>query len=624
VQNLEVQADKPNDNGEALFEVRRSDGYPVFAVYENEVWVYTDTATSAKGPKGGFAVGGYSRNTKGPAEEFLRVTPDSTRVNVRISESKGPKGGISVGGYSRNTKSPPGDAFMSLGQENYFIGHRSGTRLTGGRYNSVLGYESGAGITIGEGNAFMGYQSGFLNSTGSGNLFLGYQSGHGNISGNFNTFIGYRAGYANRGTNNTFLGSFAGLSNREGSYNTFVGDSAGVSNTFGESNSFFGTKAGVNNTTGWSNVFMGHEAGISNTTGYANVFIGFAAGRELEDAGGNVMIGNEAGRGSVNGWNNIYLGTRAGANNTEGEGNVFLGYESGMNSATGDGSIFIGTGAGHNETGEQKLYLGHGYFDSTQVFLWGDFIHKKARFNSRVGIDTHPEWANLEVGSTWGPAAVRIRGNSDDYNYSLLLLESDEEEDPKTYAFAHTADHAFSLHYYDNQTFLPRFRISPDGNIVLGMWENGTELLDVGGNARFRGVGSAASANDLRITADGTLTTNTSDKRLKEDLRPLEDGLERVLKMQGYTFTWTSGVRIRDAGLMDQDVKNIYPEAVFRNEVDGYYGINYSRFPALLIEAIKEQQGIIEDQEAEIRDLEDSYKVLSRRLKELEEMLGDR
>ena len=62
--------------------VLRKDGYPVFAVYEDGVWAYTDTIDSGKGVKGGFAVGGYKSNQKGTANEYLRVTADSVRIYI--------------------------------------------------------------------------------------------------------------------------------------------------------------------------------------------------------------------------------------------------------------------------------------------------------------------------------------------------------------------------------------------------------------------------------------------------------------------------------------------------------------------------------------------------------------
>ena len=92
---------QPNEDplpGEALFMVRRKDGQPVFAVYEDMVWVYSDP-NAAKGAKGGFAVGGYNP-VKGVTEEYLRVSSDSVRIYIDSDpRNKGVKGGFAVGGY---------------------------------------------------------------------------------------------------------------------------------------------------------------------------------------------------------------------------------------------------------------------------------------------------------------------------------------------------------------------------------------------------------------------------------------------------------------------------------------------------------------------------------------------
>jgi len=619
VSEFSIQPDHEAEPGDALFEVRRADGYPVFAVYEDEVWVYTDTIDSGKGVKGGFAVGGYARKAKGPAEEYFRVTPDSTRVYVKNPETKGVKGGFAIGGYSRKAKGVS-EAFMALDQDNYFIGQKSGSKITTGLYNSVIGYESGFNINSGESNAFMGYQSGYLNQSGTGNLFLGYQSGYSNIWGSYNTFVGYKTGYSNQGgKNNTFLGTLAGHKNTEGLRNTFVGDSAGYNNITGGYNAFIGTRAGHSNTNGWSNVFLGPNAGFSNTTGFANVFIGRRAGFSSVNAGGNIFIGNHTGTQSIDGWNNIYVGTKAGGNNINGEGNVFLGFESGLNNQHGDGNIFIGSRSGAEETGSHKLYINDGDGDSTNVMIWGDFWAKRLRFNSLVGIGKHPEYANLEIQDAWGLANVTIKGPGDDFNYALVSLESDEADLDKSYSLSHARNNHFSIHYYDGTAFHPRLRISPEGHVSIGRWESGAEMLDVNGNARFRAVGSAGSANDLRITADGTLTTNTSDARLKEDLQPLANSLEKVMQLEGYTFTWRESDNAdRDVGLIAQEVNEVFPEAVFTNQVDGYMGINYSRFPALFVEAMKEQQSIIDAQKAEIERLKSGFDQLNQRLAELE------
>jgi len=116
-------------------------------------------------------------------------------------------------------------------------------------------------------------------------------------------------------------------------------------------------------------------------------------------------------------------------------------------------------------------------------------------------------------------------------------------------------------------------------------------LFTVAGNARFTGVGSAASANDLRITADGTLTTNTSDARLKENLVAIDGSstLEKIMTLKPYYYDWKDDPDApRDLGFLAQDMEKVFPDVVFTNPTDGYMGINYSRLPALIIASLQE------------------------------------
>jgi hypothetical protein len=141
--NFSVQADKVNQEGEALFEVKRSDGSVAFAVYEDMVWVYVDTSAS-KGLKGGFAVGGYS-SSKAPADEFLRVTPDSVRVYIKDDGNKGVKGGFAVGGYSSSNKSP-GDQYLYVKgndpvNDDFSIALGVGADASG-PYSTAIGYKA--------------------------------------------------------------------------------------------------------------------------------------------------------------------------------------------------------------------------------------------------------------------------------------------------------------------------------------------------------------------------------------------------------------------------------------------------------------------------------------------------
>lgn len=87
-------------SSEALFEVRRNDGQPVFSVYPNGVKVFVDDV-GTKGPKGGFAIGGFDK-AKGTNQDFMIISPDSIRMfmpNNPTVKGAGSKGGFAIGGF---------------------------------------------------------------------------------------------------------------------------------------------------------------------------------------------------------------------------------------------------------------------------------------------------------------------------------------------------------------------------------------------------------------------------------------------------------------------------------------------------------------------------------------------
>lgn len=116
-----------------------------------------------------------------------------------------------------------------------------------------------------------------------------------------------------------------------------------------------------------------------------------------------------------------------------------------------------------------------------------------------------------------------------------------------------------------------------------------TQALHVVGNIRVSAIGSGAYWGPVNRTFDGTFTTSTSDIRLKENVKTINGGLNKVMQLRGVTFTWKSnpeyGNRI---GFIAQELEQVLPELVFTNDVDGYKGINYAEVTAVLVEAIKD------------------------------------
>ena len=97
------------------------------------------------------------------------------------------------------------------------------------------------------------------------------------------------------------------------------------------------------------------------------------------------------------------------------------------------------------------------------------------------------------------------------------------------------------------------------------------------------------------ITATGTITAS-SDERLKKEILPIRNALEKVKKMQGVHFFYKTDEDNESPqyGFVAQDLLKVAPELVKKN-TDGYYAVAYGNTTALLVEAIKTQQKQIEE-----------------------------
>jgi hypothetical protein len=97
-----------------------------------------------------------------------------------------------------------------------------------------------------------------------------------------------------------------------------------------------------------------------------------------------------------------------------------------------------------------------------------------------------------------------------------------------------------------------------------------------------------------------------SDRRAKENIVTIDSGLDRVLKMRGVFYNRIDDkTKKRQIGVIAQEVEEVLPEAVTYCDVNDEYGVAYGNLTGLLIEAVKDQNKIIEKQSDEIRELKE-------------------
>lgn len=94
----------------------------------------------------------------------------------------------------------------------------------------------------------------------------------------------------------------------------------------------------------------------------------------------------------------------------------------------------------------------------------------------------------------------------------------------------------------------------------------------------------------------------TSDVRLKKNIRPLSYGLTEVMKLRPVGYNWLDITNTSNKiGLIAQEVKAIIPEVVVGDEQKEKLGMNYAEMVPVLINAIKELNKEITDLEKLIK-----------------------
>ncbi|MGC1471110.1 MAG: tail fiber domain-containing protein [Psychroserpens sp.] len=124
--------------------------------------------------------------------------------------------------------------------------------------------------------------------------------------------------------------------------------------------------------------------------------------------------------------------------------------------------------------------------------------------------------------------------------------------------------------------------------------EDGQFIIRNGGNNTVFEVDESGN-----ISHDGSIISS-SDRRLKKNVSNLDYGLKEILQMQPKQYFWRNQEQTKKSfGLIAQDVQPIINEIVnVRDDEMQTLGISYTELIPVLINAIKEQQKIIENEKS--------------------------
>lgn len=407
------------------------------------------------------------------------------------------------------------------------------------------------------------------------------------LNSGYSVFVGEGAGANASITSvdgyNTLIGHEAGKNVTTGRFNTAIGAGSFISSSTGDNNTGVGFYA-LRATTGGDNTALGYGSMLSNSSGQRNVGLGSLALRYNSTGNNNVAIGNEAGSANTTSSNNTILGAYAGSNAT-GAGNVLLGYR-----------------AGQNESGDNKLYIDNS--NSSSPLIYGEFDTDSVVINGDLRVNGSDQ------------LAIRANGGTTDVGITQNHVGGSSTMEFTTYDGSSQATRLLLRGGSGNADieFYKGTRGSETRTLFL---QASTGNLSIGSN----GDGSVGIAN----------AWNTfSDRRWKTDLQVITSALEKVNQINGYYYKWKDRPdTTMQVGVMAQEIEAILPELVSTNE-EGYKSVDYSKLTALLIQAMKEQQQMINNQQMEIDHLKASKQqekaqlnAMDKRLQALEALLTD-
>jgi hypothetical protein len=411
--------------------------------------------------------------------------------------------------------------------------------LTSGQSNTAVGWAALNRNTTGNQNTGIGTGALQFNSTGSGNTALGFGTKC-SETGNQNTATGFDAlGLNSSGNFNTANGALA-LTRNTGSNNTAMGYNALTSDSTVSGLTAIGSGALQMNNTGFDNTAVGFQALQSNTSGEDNTATGSYALNSNTDGFDNTANGFQALTSNTHGGDNTATGFNALSNNTIGTSNTAIGFQAGVSNVSGNNNTASGEGAlTSNTIGSSNTATG---------------------FNA---LFRNTGSTNIAIGALAGQN-LTTGNNNIDIGHQGVAGDS--------------------------------------GKIRIGTPVTHTATFIAG----IYNVSEGGTIKPVYINSNGRLGTQppASARKFKEEIKAMEKTSEGILKLKPVTFRYKNDEeRTPQFGLIAEDVANMNPDLVVRDENGEIYTVRYDAVNAMLLNEFLKEHKTVQEQGATITAL---------------------
>ena len=314
----------------------------------------------------------------------------------------------------------------------------------------------------------------------------------------------------------------------------------------------------------------------------------------------------------------------------KGTGNVGIGTTSPyaqlhVSHSLGNGGIMLGNTA---TTGSKEMLLNI----HPLGLIWQRWVNGAYQANlmtldydGNFGIGTTSPGTKLEISDGTGPT-IRLRRADNSVVAGDLIGGIENYNQDVDGAHISSFIRGYATETYGRQGYLTfgtsgvnstdateKMRISNVGRVTINQTAVTDAMLTVGGNSsnyaltlymdvlyasgyryqRFRS-GSNIAGGIEGSNQTSVVYNTSSDYRMKKNIKPLENGLERLSKLKPVKFDWKLNDESTE-GFIAHEVQDIFPDAI-SGEKDGedMQGMDYGRITPLLVAAIQELKAEIE------------------------------
>jgi hypothetical protein len=310
----------------------------------------------------------------------------------------------------------------------------------------------------------------------------------------------------------------------------------------GNGNTAMGSVALLSLTTGTENTASGDAALQSNTTGVENTASGIAALQMNTTGEVNTALGSYALANNTTGVENTASGVSALYQNTTGIENTANGVNALVSNTIGNVNTAIGyvalfsntTGGANTATGYQTL------------------------FSSTTGSNNTAAGVNALYSSTSGSGNIAFGANA---GYNLTTGNNNID-----IANQGVAGESGTIRIGDPN--------AQSATYIAGIWG--------------RRVHKGAS---VVVNSSGQLGIEESSERYKTDIVPMDPSSEKILQLRPVKYRLKADpAGEQQYGLIAEEVDQVYPELVVRDDAGNIEGVRYDRFAPILLREVQQQQ----------------------------------